>query len=908
MPVVSPYNVKGDTRSLYEIIGVQKHATPNAIRKAYKKAMLRTHPDKAKSRGGSPSAFIAVQKAYKVLSDPSKRRIYDAQFGGTSKFSFRRSTAEVKFRSYDARGKKREAGFKNGRSRTGNGESRANKDKGHVPFVGSRIAILLNGSWVKGFLKAYDTRSQKSTILCDTGVLHKCILRERTYQLLDYYDRPCGKVHYSTKKRDDFGVFWPWAKNKKNKKETSRTKESAASAKRANARGADARGTKDRHLKWYYLDSQKRKRGPLSTSAIQQLLKSEFIKIDSYVWNQQMSEWKRASQISTLNEVILRNDRGRRKGSAYGAEDRNASRRAAKRAAAQRMYYYLDSKRRQRGPVASATLCALFKSGALRSRSYVWRKGFSKWLPLDEVTELSHALLGAEGESTESEAKTSEKTSTSKEPTVAAIKLARKIAAFKRFEKAKAEREAEATKAREKRREQWQRAVSRAKMASRRASTVAVTVATASATHAVAMAANAKAAVCAAILKRTSAAGESKRSRSSVSFTDMLQPPSAVRRDRRTQQKRDYVGHGIWRVVEENADKGTWLKPEVRSPAVEVKPAEREGSDASRRRSRGRAWSERGRDNSEEKKAPPSKNMSPNNVRRSSVPSARSDDGVRKAEKWYYVDGRGSQRGPLSRSILLGLIDAKCLGPATYVWSSSVNGAAMKKWKRVRDVASLNSRNVRAREATMRASEPRKETSRAGRERSRTSSSSSKSNHRSSDARSDAEWFYLDSSRKRQGPITRAEIKSMLDNGGLDARAYVWKAPMASWKRASDVFHKLKRNLRRASAAPSRSANDRASRENVDPAKEESERTVRWFCLNKKKQCGPLSLHDLLKLPYLKRNSLVWRKGMQNWKTADSVPAVASRMRESREDGRTAVEKLTEIFENAMRSAHRRVY
>ena len=35
---------------------------------------------------------------------------------------------------------------------------------------------------------------QQQTILCDTGVLHKCHLSERTYQLLDYYDRPSGRV------------------------------------------------------------------------------------------------------------------------------------------------------------------------------------------------------------------------------------------------------------------------------------------------------------------------------------------------------------------------------------------------------------------------------------------------------------------------------------------------------------------------------------------------------------------------------------------------------------------------------------------------------------------------------------------------------------------------------------------
>lgn len=53
------------------------------------------------------------------------------------------------------------------------------------------------------------------------------------------------------------------------------------------------------------------------------------------------------------------------------------------------MWYYLDHSRGQRGPVSTTTLISLVSKGALKKRTYVWRKGFSKWRPLNEIRELS---------------------------------------------------------------------------------------------------------------------------------------------------------------------------------------------------------------------------------------------------------------------------------------------------------------------------------------------------------------------------------------------------------------------------------------------------------------------------------------------------------------------------------------
>ncbi len=66
-------------RDYYEVLGLQREATPEQIKKAYRRAAHKHHPD----RNGSDDAerlFKEAAEAYEVLSDPTKRQRYD-QFG-----------------------------------------------------------------------------------------------------------------------------------------------------------------------------------------------------------------------------------------------------------------------------------------------------------------------------------------------------------------------------------------------------------------------------------------------------------------------------------------------------------------------------------------------------------------------------------------------------------------------------------------------------------------------------------------------------------------------------------------------------------------------------------------------------------------------------------------------------------
>ncbi|HSA08714.1 MAG TPA: DnaJ domain-containing protein, partial [Candidatus Moranbacteria bacterium] len=63
----------------YKILGVNKNASDDEIKKAYRKLAHQHHPDK---QGGDSNKFKEINEAYQVLSDKTKRQQYD-QFGRT---------------------------------------------------------------------------------------------------------------------------------------------------------------------------------------------------------------------------------------------------------------------------------------------------------------------------------------------------------------------------------------------------------------------------------------------------------------------------------------------------------------------------------------------------------------------------------------------------------------------------------------------------------------------------------------------------------------------------------------------------------------------------------------------------------------------------------------------------------
>ncbi|MCR5627249.1 MAG: molecular chaperone DnaJ [Lachnospiraceae bacterium] len=67
-------------RDYYEVLGVDKNADENAIKKAYRVLAKKYHPDMNPGDKDAEAKFKEASEAYAVLSDPDKRRQYD-QFG-----------------------------------------------------------------------------------------------------------------------------------------------------------------------------------------------------------------------------------------------------------------------------------------------------------------------------------------------------------------------------------------------------------------------------------------------------------------------------------------------------------------------------------------------------------------------------------------------------------------------------------------------------------------------------------------------------------------------------------------------------------------------------------------------------------------------------------------------------------
>lgn len=57
----------------YELLGIARTATVLTIKAAYRQRVQTAHPD----RGGDPDVFIAVARAFSLLSDPEARKLYD---------------------------------------------------------------------------------------------------------------------------------------------------------------------------------------------------------------------------------------------------------------------------------------------------------------------------------------------------------------------------------------------------------------------------------------------------------------------------------------------------------------------------------------------------------------------------------------------------------------------------------------------------------------------------------------------------------------------------------------------------------------------------------------------------------------------------------------------------------------
>ncbi|MDT8782019.1 MAG: molecular chaperone DnaJ [Candidatus Bathyarchaeota archaeon] len=96
-----------EKRDYYEVLGVQRNASKDQIKDAYRKLALQYHPDRNKE-AGAEEKFKEISEAYAVLSDDQKRQQYDTL--GHSGFD-QRYTSEDIFRGADFSSIFRDMGF-----------------------------------------------------------------------------------------------------------------------------------------------------------------------------------------------------------------------------------------------------------------------------------------------------------------------------------------------------------------------------------------------------------------------------------------------------------------------------------------------------------------------------------------------------------------------------------------------------------------------------------------------------------------------------------------------------------------------------------------------------------------------------------------------------------------------------
>jgi len=73
-------------KDYYSILGVNKTASQDEIKKAYKKLVVKYHPDKNQNNKSAESKFKEINEAYQVLGDAEKRKKYDALGQNWDKF------------------------------------------------------------------------------------------------------------------------------------------------------------------------------------------------------------------------------------------------------------------------------------------------------------------------------------------------------------------------------------------------------------------------------------------------------------------------------------------------------------------------------------------------------------------------------------------------------------------------------------------------------------------------------------------------------------------------------------------------------------------------------------------------------------------------------------------------------
>jgi curved DNA-binding protein len=143
-------------KDYYQMLGLNRNASEDEIKKAYRKLALKYHPDHHPDDSESEEKFKEIGEAYAVLSDPEKRKVYD--YSGHVRFK-RSHTSEDIFRNFDFDQLFKEFGFGFG-TRSFHGFFCGRKGRG----CGRRKANFFRGAFFQGSLKDFSEREEADGI------------------------------------------------------------------------------------------------------------------------------------------------------------------------------------------------------------------------------------------------------------------------------------------------------------------------------------------------------------------------------------------------------------------------------------------------------------------------------------------------------------------------------------------------------------------------------------------------------------------------------------------------------------------------------------------------------------------------------------------------------------------------